>query len=88
MAKFSILRIAENGEGRLLRVTEISEDPDNLLAGKRAWIWLVTDTNPKTKKVWGVSDTFNLPDGSYKYVTIQVDTPDGETIDSLEIVMA
>lgn len=85
MAKFSILRIAENGEGRLLRVTETT---DFLLAGDRAWVWLVTDTNPQTKKVWAVGDTFELPDGRFKYVTIQVETPDGEMIDSKEIVIA
>ena len=85
MSKFTVIRIAENGQGRLLRV---SQHTNSLLAGKRAWVWLVTSTNPATKVAWAVDDEFELPDGSYKFVKVPIEGPDGDTVEitQLELV--
>ena len=84
MAKFTVIRIAENGQGRLLRV---SQHTNSLLAGKRAWVWLVTSTNPATKAAWVVDDEFELPDGSFRFTNREIESPDGEpvTITQLEL---
>lgn len=69
MAKFTVIRVADKGEGRLIRV---SQHTDSLLAGRRAWCWLTT--------AMAVGDVFELPDGSFKYTTQEIESPDGEPV--------
>lgn len=87
MAKFTVIRIAENGGGRLLR---ISQHTNSLLAGQRAWCWMASSTNPDTESEWADDDTFELPDGSFKYVDKQIPDPEDEesTVTITELIPA
>jgi hypothetical protein len=87
MPKFTVIRIAENGQGRLLR---ISQHTSSLLAGKRAWCWMASSTNPDTGSEWADDDIFELPDGSFQYVDKQIPDPEDaeSTVTITELVPA